>query len=471
MTFIEEIVDQGSVSAESSLPAPPATTTSQHAEIARRSQAAAELRACDEQAGFARVEDGIGPDPPFRSPAQRFVLYSISHVGMPPIAKDPTNPGIRLYGLMESRDECKRYAAEVNAADPTCSLLITDTHRWDIAVCAPDRLTDPDYKPAKLKRIAKAHAILRANTTSEFKSNVKARATGRENPVNEETAVSAETREVRRALHQATWDRTMSSGRQAPTRLPGTLAMEDQRYAVVCFMHDLSEKVVEGDDDPEPAFMVLAAFGTDAECNRYIRNVAADEIQDHDMDIVEMRRWLHPEQVGLSEAVSTEYRHKELTKIMNQHKKDGAMASTFKKEQEALGRPVTITDIGADAETSDKIVFEAELFGDQEAAASTSAWDKVVEAALGEKTVAEALGEKTVAEALGEKTVAEALGEKTVAEAALMPSLTLPALPETKAGLRRMRISDLRAHARAKSLETLGNKNVLVNRLWKEIGR
>lgn len=462
MTIIEEIheddaADGGSSSLvvggqDSELPKPAATTTQAHAEIERRARAASELRACDEKATFDRVDDADGPDPPFRSPAQRYLLYSVSHAEMPPIAKDPTNPGIRVYGLMESRDDCRAYAKEVSAADPTCSLLITDTHRWDVLARSPDRLADPHYKPAKLRRLAQAHAELRASTTAEFRNNVDSHRTGGKDTKNEETMVSEETREVRRILHEATWEQTVATGRKARTRLPGTLAIEDQRFMVVAFMRDLSPEVVDGDDDPEPAFMVLAAFATEKECDRYVRNVAADQVQDHDMDIVEMRQWLHPEQMGLSERLSTIYRDKELTEIMSQHKKDATQVSRFKQEQAALGRPVDIKDIGADAEAavageaSGGIEFQAELFGDDEAKASATAWDQMVDAALDSGADA---------------------GADAPVEVEVPPEL--PPLPTTRAGLRRMRVGMLRDHLEAMGLSTEGSKNTLVDRLWAEI--
>jgi hypothetical protein len=424
---------------ESELEPPPATTTSQLAEIERRSQAASEMQACDEKASFDRVDDAPGGDPPFRSPDQRFVLYSISHARMPPIARDPTSPGLRFYAIMESRAECRAFAAEVAAADPSCSLLITDTHRWDIAVSGPDRLTDPHYKPAKIRRIAEAHALIRNKNTSEFRDNVASHRTGGKEGINEDSAVSEETREVRRVLHQSTWDAKVRDGHPAPTRLPASLSIEDQRYVVVAFMRDLSEEVVEGDEDPEPAFMVLAAFESESECNRYVRNVAADEIQDHDLDVVTMRKWIHPEAGGLSAEVSTVYRHRELTEIMTQHKKDASTVAQFKKEQTKLGNPVEIHDIGAEGEDQPKLVFEAELFGEDEAAASQAAWDGPVEAA-----------------------------EPTAP--AVLTAPVEPAVPWTKARLRRLRADDIRAMCRAHGLDETGSKVVTVDRLWAEIG-
>ncbi len=479
MTVIEDVTDQPDVAAastvtlqQSELPLPPATTTSQHAEIERRARAANELCSCDEKSTFDRV-DGDGPDPPFRSADQRFLLYGVSHAGMPPIAKDPTNPGVRFFALLPTREECHDHAAEVQAVDPTCSLLITDTHRWDIAVREPARLTDPHYKEGKIRRIAEAHATLRASNTSEFRSNVKDHKTGGKETTNEETVVSDEMREVRRALHESRWEPLVKNGRRAKTRLPGTLVLDEQRFAVVSFMHDLSPEVVEGDDDPEPAFMVLAAFHSKDECRRYICNVAADHIEDHDMDVVDMCQWLHPETVGLSEQVSTVYRHKELTEIMSQHKKDACDVDRFKQEQEKMGRPVEIKDIGAEGE-GQAITFEAELFGAAEAEASSSAWDQVVEAALAGDVADDVAGDDEAAIAAEAAALANEADEAAVeADAAALAleadaAATLTPLPQTVAGLRRLRVGQLRELCEERGLEHSGNKHALVDRLKNE---
>lgn len=464
MTVVEDVTDQeaGAIEPVEPLPLPPATTTSQHAEIERRARAANELRSCDEKSTFDRVE-AEGPDPPFRSVEQRFLLYSVSHAAMPPIAKDPTNPGLRFYALLPTREECRDHAAEVQAVDPTCSLLVTDTHRWDIAIREPGRLADPDYKPGKIRRIAEAHAALRATTTDEFRTNVSKRETGSKDTVHEEKVVTEETREVRRALHEGRWEQTVKTGRRAKTRLPGTLLIHEQRFAVVAFMHDLSPEVVEGDDDPEPAFMVLAAFAAKEECNRYIRNVAADHIEDHDMDVVDMCQWLHPEHVGLSEQVSTVYRHKELTEIMTQHKKDASDVGRFKREQEALGRPVEIKDI-----EPEPALLEAAAAEGAAAGPGTTAWANVLEAAdAAIEAEAAALAREADAEGAIEAEAEALAREADGVEAGAAAAEPTP-LPASLAGLRRLRVGQLRDLCTERQLSTDGNKRVLVDRLWAE---
>ena len=357
----------------------PTTTTQQHEEIQRRADAAADLRGCDEHSSFERVTDADELDPPFQAADQRWVVYGLSHVGMPPIASDPSNPGVRIYGLLSSKQEALEYAAELGAADKTSCLLVGPTHDWEVAVKSVERARDPAYKASKKRRIAEAHALLRAASTAEFRSNVEAAKTGGHELATEDTVVSTAARERRRAERGDAFERLQRDGTQAGTRVPGAATIEGQRHAVCCFVKDVSPEVVAGDDDPEFCFMVLAAFDTKKECDRYVRNVAADRIQEHALDVVDLRRWLYPEHPDLEEKVSIVYRHKELTEVMQRKKADVGEVDRFKREQERIGRPVEIRDIPADPVSyeqplEDRVPFAAELFGaEADTAADTEA--------------------------------------------------------------------------------------------------
>lgn len=359
----------------------PGTSTQQQMEILRRQDAAAEVRGCDEQSSFDRVE-AIGEDPPFRAADHMWVLYSLSHVGMPPMAQDPSNPAVRFYGLFESHEDANEYATELHAADPACCILLSPTHQWMVAVKSSERHNDVEYKAGKLRRIAEAHAALRKASTAEFRANVDKGQTGGQDLPTEDTAVPDDARDRRRAQYDDTWAGLQQDGKKATNRLPGSLAIEGQRHAVCCFAKDVTPEVVAGEDDPEFAFMVLAAFDTEAECDRYIRNVAAERIQDQALDVITLRRWIFPEHPELEENVAVVYRHKELTEVMQRKKADVGEVERFKREQERLGRPVEIKDIGSkeaedaaaealapQGETTVRAV-EAELFGEEECAES-----------------------------------------------------------------------------------------------------
>jgi hypothetical protein len=387
----------------------PSTTTQQQLEIMRRQDAAAHVRGCDEQSSFDRVEDQ-GEDPPFKASDQQWVLYSLSHVAMPPMARDPSNPAVRIYGLFESHEDANEYATELHVADPACCILLSTTHEWHVAAKSSERHSDLQYKSQKLQRIAKAHAELRVASTTEFRRNVDEGQTGGQDLPTEDTLVNENTRERRRAQHDDTWEELQRDGKKATNRLPGSLVIEGQRHAVCCFAKDVTPEVVSGEDDPEFAFMVLAAFDTESQCDRYVRNVAAERIQDQALDVITLRRWIFPEHPDLEENVAVVYRHKELTEVMQRKKADVGEVERFKREQERIGRPVEIKDIitettyeGGDEETDevtgptieevpDEVTepaqqalipqgettvheFEADLFGEEECKASHAQHD------------------------------------------------------------------------------------------------
>lgn len=351
---------------DEAMPKPTASLTPNIEEIDRRAAAASES-VDGRQATFDRVE-AAGADPPFELPDQKVVVYSVSHVGFPPIAKDPHNPAVRLYGLFETPEDARAYAGEVAAADPTCSVLLGAAHSWILAAKEPGRYVDAAYTRDKLERIAREHAALRARSTAEFEENRREQRTGGSELATEETIVPPAARETRTEKHARRLRELEEEGRRASLRLPGTLTVEGQAFAVVSFVKDITPEVQEGRDDPEFAMRVYAAFATEADADRYVRNVAADLVTDHALDVVAMRRWLYPEDNSLEDEVSVVYRQSELTNVMQRRAAEKGEVARFRASRAKEGDAVEITDIDPDNsidvwQTQQHLECEAALFG------------------------------------------------------------------------------------------------------------
>jgi hypothetical protein len=112
--------------------------------------------------------------------------------------------------------------------------------------------------------------------------------------------------------------------------LPATCELSGQRVACVCFVPDTEEP-----DAPEFLFQVLGCFATDTDADRYVRNVAAAHISEHDIDLVQAVRWVFPT-ADLKE-VKHEYRSSELTSIMQEHASQPARVAQVRRELEAGG--------------------------------------------------------------------------------------------------------------------------------------
>ena len=124
-------------------------------------------------AAFARVV-GIGDDPPLENPDQRWVLFSVSHEGMPPCALDRTRPALRVYGCFADQEGARQLAASVAAQDPDCCLQLDRTHKWVLACRTLPRLADATEVAAKTERLLGAHTAAQALRKGEFDDTVQA---------------------------------------------------------------------------------------------------------------------------------------------------------------------------------------------------------------------------------------------------------------------------------------------------------
>jgi hypothetical protein len=267
-----------------------------------------------------------------------YMIYSLSHTNIPPICKDPNNPAIRFYGGLQTIEECRSYVEEVRSADPNVSLFIGQTQKWIVACSTPARNANGQYIQDKLCAIATAHIELRKLANADFKANMeRVDEAGTAGIGNEECAVSPDAKNRRREAH------SIAEYKPSGSRLPSALCMDGQDFAVVAFSKDVTAPVVNGSDDPEPAFMYLASFPTEADCDRYVRNVAADHLTDQALDVVSMRKWIF-----LEDNVGVIYRHDELTNFMRQKKTDASNVDTFRHEQALEGDVVDIQDLPND---------------------------------------------------------------------------------------------------------------------------
>jgi len=124
--------------------------------------------ATDEQPSHFCAATGAGTSIPFYDNAHAIVLFSISHVGMPPIAADPQAPAVRFYGCFQNRALASAFARRVVACDPTCNIQMADTHRWILACATASKCTDAAYCDTKITRLLAHHATATESTKAAF---------------------------------------------------------------------------------------------------------------------------------------------------------------------------------------------------------------------------------------------------------------------------------------------------------------
>jgi hypothetical protein len=281
-------------------------------------------------ATFARVA-GIGDDPPLRDPDQRWVLFSVSHEGVPPCALDRMRPALRVYGCFPDQDEARRMADVVAAQDPDCCLQLNRTHEWILACRTLPRLGDAVEVAAKTERLLRAHLTAQALRKDEFDDKVRAMQDDhsgdrplRETTESDDEDESGTTKAAKEVEADAEAPALPPGGRRALTALPACCDVSGQGVVAMSMVADTEEP-----EAPEFLFRVYGCFATEVDADRYVRNVASVEVTEFDVDVALTRKWLH---LTVPMDVKKEYRSTELTKIMDHHRAQPKRVEAFHRE-------------------------------------------------------------------------------------------------------------------------------------------
>ena len=283
-----------------------------HEEIKRRAKTAkSKTPAMTGMTRFERVEGG-GVDYPFQDETHSFVLFSTSHVGMRPFSLLPSEPALRVYGTFATREEAIQHAAVVQQCDQGCDLQLDETHKWIVGCSTKERMTDEAEVEGKRETILKKYVTERKVAANEFVDNVNNQLTGGSVPKKEEEEV-CEALEVKS---------------KAPLHISRMAEVRDQSVVVMSCLPD-----TEG-SPPEFLFKVYRCCSSEAEADAFIRNVAAGEVTDFDIDVVNSCEWVYPQQASGEKIRKEVYRDPELGKIMTSHKTSGSRVADFEKWKE-----------------------------------------------------------------------------------------------------------------------------------------
>lgn len=301
-------------------------------EIQRRSSVAREGAASG--AAFARVE-GVGDDAPFYNQYQQWVLFSTSHTGMAPVSESPDRPALRIYGCFPDRESALDFADVIRSADASCNVQLNRTHTWVLACKNEERLQNAEYVAAKTERLVAQHLARIEAGHSAFKENVKRMQEDNTPIVGTDAGIPSDDEEEIASPPSAPG--APRSGRRAPSMLPRYCELSGQSAACVCFVQD-----DPGCEEPEFLFNVLSCFGTDTEADRYVRNVAAQQVSDYDIDVISTISWVFP--TVPIENMKKEYRSTELTRIMECHRSQAGNVAEFRRQLEAEELPPPILE-------------------------------------------------------------------------------------------------------------------------------
>lgn len=251
----------------------------------------------------------VGASRPFSSPHQRFVVYTVSHVGMPPRVTVPIDARLRLYGVFADDAEARAYAEEVMAVDETVNIQIAPTQQWIVAVSHLDKLT-AEYMDPKREAMLRDHEATLHAEEARFRRRLR----GEE----EEEATTVEPPTVEAAKPQC----KAAPPPGAPVRFPRHLEIREQGYAIVSFIKDTGPP-------HEFAFNVWAVTETVEEASNYIRGVAGERVKDHTMIVCGLYAWLSP--FAATEGVPVTHRASELNGIVRAAERSQSQVESFRR--------------------------------------------------------------------------------------------------------------------------------------------
>ena len=284
---------------------------------------------CDPAANFTpicqfqdRPEEGsVGLSRPFYSSSQKFVVYSVAHVELPPRVHTPEEAKLRIYGCFADEASARAYAAEVVDFDQSIAVQIGPVSEWILAASKEAHIS-PGYMTEKRDKLLMAYSEACEQELSEFKNRLRRRRDddGDEQQQAPPPATTAEETPMK------TQQSCISS-----QRFPRSLEVREQQLAVVSFVDDIDPYIGEF------LFTVYATFARHDEAENWIRGVAGDVIADHTFFVVSLYEWCQPSIRGNAEGMKNVHRSRELTKIVQSAETSSRQVDNFKLHCENEG--------------------------------------------------------------------------------------------------------------------------------------
>lgn len=292
-----------------------------HDEIQRRKSAAHSETV--NASSFPRAKNDTTTDLPFVLPDQEFVLYSVSHVRMPPVCENCMEPAIRLYGTFSDAEAAKDHARIVARDDPSTNLQLSRTHEWFCMAASVERLQDQEGMRDHVRRVQEAHSAARVEASSEFSANVAKREGGK--GASPDAQAIAHSRAKRAADAAQKMEPVALTSLTRAARISRAAEVRDQSYLVVAFLADCIQ------DLPEPLVCVYGAFHSQEEADVYCRNTAGEEVKDHDLYVVSACEWLFPQNIDPQKLRSEVFRSAELSSVIANHKSQPNQVENYKR--------------------------------------------------------------------------------------------------------------------------------------------
>lgn len=245
--------------------------------------------------------------------SQRFVLFTTSHVRMPPIASDPDRPGIRFYGLFPDQESAAEHAENLKMLG--VNIQLHPVNSWCLMASCEEHLLDAEYSNNKIASLLHLQRQRHELAHKDVRENVSNARMGD----GVEKAPEQASESVRFA-HKATLrDKKKTTGMSVFVQ-PFT----GQRYIAVSFVSDPTCP-----DTPEPLFRVYGAFDSIQDAEKWIKARLVHYVFESDIDILSTCQWIFPLS-AYKELPCEVYRNSELHAIMDYRRNAPEIVQNFK---------------------------------------------------------------------------------------------------------------------------------------------
>ena len=250
------------------------------------------------------IPEGVSPPPLVGN--QHFVLYNVAHEGQIPFC---AKPGIRLMGVFESEEE----ARSMLPAGTDVSYFVSPTHKF-----VPLMSNNETDAEATIAAIIQLHEGLIHANNRDFDEMLSEQRPG----------VAGKSAATIRKESQRTRAPRPAPPEDKPSKAcppaNGSQCLAGQSVAVITILHDIRPNSLSGEKALEPLIAVLHATDTVERATQYAKYTATKQYPHNDFFVVDMYKWLFPEDVDLNNLATEEFSNDKIDAIFKKRRADAS---------------------------------------------------------------------------------------------------------------------------------------------------
>lgn len=273
----------------------------------------------------------------------KYVVYRLAHEQLPIHA---ARPAYMVLGFFSNKLTARIFANSINErANGTDFIGMCKVCKYIIIGKTIEHIQSPVYVQEKLEALNKCYEKYREFRDQEFAGNKNNKTTGL-------PGLSIKTRREARnwsALQESSFKRHKHRMKKAKAYWEPVSEEHppdsSQKFALVVHLRDITEAVLDGEEQPEPAIMFVRSFSNVKTAKKWIKDIGSTWFSSVHLDLVDMNQWIYPEDIDEA-AIETEYSHPKLTEFVSGRKETIKAVHAFEKRcgDEKLEVPEIVLD-------------------------------------------------------------------------------------------------------------------------------